>query len=269
MSHSQTLRRRAVCRFLPAERSTSAAVSVAVTCTTTPFTIGGTISGLTGTGLVLKDSVSGTTTSPAVLSGAATFTLSAPVNSGSLYDVIVLTPPSTPGQWCTVTNATGTVGAGNVTNVAVACRNEGKYAFVADSGAGTVTSFTIDDTNGATAGALTQVNFVAADANSCPNPSAIAVNPAGTYLFTANNGTADVSIFSVTPGAGTVALIGSQLALPATSFTGSIAGTTLTVSAISGGTLAAGSNVNGCGVLGTPRLPCNSREQLVGSAPTR
>jgi 6-phosphogluconolactonase (cycloisomerase 2 family) len=240
------------CAPVPASGTiTSAPVTVAVTCTTTPFTIGGTITGLTGTGLVLKDTVSGNTTSPAVLAAATTFTLSAPVNSGLLYDVVVLTPPSTPGQWCTVTNATGTVGAGNVTNVSVACRNEGKYAFVADSGAGTVTSFLIDDLNDATAGALTQIGSpVAADANPCPNPSAIAVNPAGTYVFTANNGTADVSIFSVTPGTGAVALIGSQLALPAASFTGSIAGTTLTVTAISAGTLAAGSNVNGCGVAG-------------------
>lgn len=234
------------CVSVPASGTvTSAIVTVAVTCTTTPFTVGGTISGLTGAGLILKDNVSSNTTTPAVAAAASTFTISSAVNSGALYDVVVQTPPSSPGQWCTVTNGTGTVGAGNVTNVAVACRNEGKYAFVADTGAGTVTSFSIDDTNGAAAGALTQINFVAADANPSPKPFAIAVNPAGTYVFTANNGTADVSIFSVT--AGTVALVGSQPTL-VTPFTGSISTTTLTVSAISAGSLAIGNDINGSGV---------------------
>ncbi|MGO9594071.1 MAG: beta-propeller fold lactonase family protein, partial [Steroidobacteraceae bacterium] len=221
--------------------------SVVVTCAITPFTVGGTIAGYTASsGLVLKDTVSGNAT-PALTTGASTFTLTPAVNSGASYDVIVQTPPSTPGQWCTVTNATGTVGAGPVTNISVVCRNEGKYAFVADTGAGTVTSFSIDDTNGAAAGALTQINFVAADANPCPNPSAIAVNPAGTYVFTANNGTGDVSIFSVT--AGTVALVGSQPALVTTSFTGSIDITaTLTVTAISAGSVTVGSYIYGCGV---------------------
>jgi 6-phosphogluconolactonase (cycloisomerase 2 family) len=248
------------CAPVPASGTiTSAPVAVVVTCTVTTFTVGGSISsGLTGTGLVLKDTVSGATTTPAVAAGATTFTLSPAVNSGALYDVVVQTPPS-PGQWCTVTNATGTVGAANVTSVSVTCRNEAKYAFVADSGDGTVTSFSIDDTNGANAGALTQINSVAADANPCPNPSAIAVNPAGTYVFTANSGTADVSIFSVTTG--TVLLVGSQLALPATTFTGSIAGTTLTVTAITGA-LAVGSNVNGCSVSGATTITA----QLTGTA---
>lgn len=222
----------------------NANVPVTVSCVTTPFTVGGTISGLTGTGLVLKDTVSGNVTA-ALNSPTASFALPA-VNSGALYDVIVQTPPN-PGMWCTVTNATGTVGAANVTNVSVVCRNEGKYAFVADSGAGTVTAFSIEDLNDGNAGTLTQIgSAVPADANQCPNPYAIAVNPAGTYLFTANNGTGDISIFSVTTG--TVALLGSYPA-PAAVFTGVIDNTaTLTVSAVSSGTVTIGSYIYGCGV---------------------
>ena len=124
-------------------------------------------------------------------------------------------------------------------------------------------------TNGATAGALTQVNSVAADANTCPNPSAIAVNPAGTYLFTANTGTGDVSIFSVTAGA-----VAFALRFPSGfgrgSFTGSIDRTaTLTVSAISSGTLTVGSNIYGCGVLAGHHDYRALTGTLAGSAPTR
>jgi 6-phosphogluconolactonase (cycloisomerase 2 family) len=224
---------------------TSANVPVTVTCTTFTSTVSGTITGLNGTGLVLKDSVSGNTTTT-LAAGATSFTISPAINSGASYDVVVMTKPTTPGQYCTVANPSGTVVGTAITNVAVTCRNEGVYAFVADTGAGTVTSFSIDDTNDATAGALTQIGSpVAADATTGSQPNAIAVNPAGTFAFTANNGTADVSIFSVTAGA--VALVGSQPTL-VTTFTGSISTTTLTVSAISAGTLAIGNVINGGGV---------------------
>ena len=225
---------------------TSANVPVTVTCTTFTSTVGGSITGLNGGGLVLKDTVSGHQTA-AIAAGTTTFAISPAINSGVSYNVVVLTQPTTPGQYCTVANPSGTVVGTAITNVAVTCRNEGKYAFVADSGAGTVTSFTIDDLNDATAGALTQIgSAVAADANQCPNPVAIAVNPAGTYLFSANNGTGDVSIFSVT--AGVVALVASYPA-PAAAFTGTIDTTaTLTVSAVSAGTLTTGSFIYGCNV---------------------
>ncbi|MGC2462499.1 MAG: beta-propeller fold lactonase family protein [Steroidobacteraceae bacterium] len=169
-----------------------------VTCAISTFTVGGTIgAGYTGSGLVLKDTVSGNTT-PAVTTGASTFTITPAVNSGANYDVIVQTQPTSPGQYCTVTNPTGTVGSVSVTSVTVTCRNEGRYAFVADTAAGTVTSFAIDDSNSTTAGVLTQVPVNAvATAAAGSKPVAIAVNPAGTYVYTADNGTADVTQFSV------------------------------------------------------------------------
>jgi 6-phosphogluconolactonase (cycloisomerase 2 family) len=181
--------------------------SVVVTCAISTFTVGGTIAGYTASsGLVLKDTVSGNAT-PALTTGASTFTLTPAVNSGASYDVIVQTQPTSPGQYCTVTNPTGTVAAGNVTSVTVTCRNEGRFAFVADTVAGTVTSFTIDDSNSTTAGVLmqVQVNGVATAASGS-NPVAIAVNPAGTYVYTADKGTADVSQFSVA-GDGEIAFV--------------------------------------------------------------
>jgi hypothetical protein len=82
------------------------------------FTVGGTITGLLGTGLVLQDNggdnfkVSG--------SGNLTFTFATPLTSGRTYAVTVLTQPSGPIQTCSVSNGTGTVN-GNISNVQVAC----------------------------------------------------------------------------------------------------------------------------------------------------
>ena len=88
--------------------------NVQVTCTTTTYTIGGTVSGLTGTGLVLQDN-SGNNLA---VSASGSFTFSTAVASGSTYSVTVLTQPA--GQSCSVTNGSGTASA-NVSNVQVTC----------------------------------------------------------------------------------------------------------------------------------------------------
>jgi len=90
--------------------------NVQVTCATTTYTIGGTVSGLTGTGLVLQDN-GGNNLS---VSASGSFTFSTAVASGAAYSVTVLTQPT--GQSCTVTSGSGTASA-NVTNVQVACSN--------------------------------------------------------------------------------------------------------------------------------------------------
>ena len=94
-------------------------VSAAVTCTTNVYGLGGTISGLAGTGLVLA-----TTGQPnlALAAGATSFTFANPFPSGTTYEVTVLQQPVNPAQFCEVLNGTGTMVAGDVTNVAVGCR---------------------------------------------------------------------------------------------------------------------------------------------------
>lgn len=80
------------------------------------FTIGGSVSGLAGTGLVLQDN-GGDNLS---VSASGSFTFSTSVASGGVYKVTVLTQPSGPAQTCAVTNGSGTATA-NVTGVQVAC----------------------------------------------------------------------------------------------------------------------------------------------------
>lgn len=83
------------------------------------FTIGGSVSGLAGSGLVLQNSAGGSL----AVSANGNFTFSGSAASGSPYGVTVATQPVSPSQFCTVANGSGTVTSGNVTNVAVTCAN--------------------------------------------------------------------------------------------------------------------------------------------------
>jgi N-acetylneuraminic acid mutarotase len=80
------------------------------------YTIGGTVSALVGTGLVLEDN-GGDDLS---VSANGSFTFKTSVTSGGAYSVTVGTQPSSPAQTCEVTNAMGTATA-DVTNVTVDC----------------------------------------------------------------------------------------------------------------------------------------------------
>lgn len=83
--------------------------------TPTLYTVGGTVSGLTATGLVLSDNGANALTVP---SGSSTFTFAQALQVGASYDVAVSTQPS--GETCTVSSASGTI-SGDVSSVKVAC----------------------------------------------------------------------------------------------------------------------------------------------------
>lgn len=81
------------------------------------YTVGGVVTGLTGSGLVLQNN--GGSDLPVSNSGA--FTFPAGLASGTAYAVTVKTQPSSPDENCVVTHGSGIVAGANVTDVAVAC----------------------------------------------------------------------------------------------------------------------------------------------------
>jgi hypothetical protein len=94
---------------------TANVTDVEVNCTPSTFTLGGTISGLTASGLVLANGAA--TVSPAA--GATSFTFAAPLPTTTAFNVTVGTQPS--GQTCQVTNGQGVILTSSVANVAVTC----------------------------------------------------------------------------------------------------------------------------------------------------
>lgn len=87
---------------------------VSVSCSSNTYTVGGSVSGLTGT-VVLQNN-GGNDRS---INADGSFTFSTPVSQGATYSVTVQTQPA--GQTCVVTNGSGTMGSSNVTNVSVSC----------------------------------------------------------------------------------------------------------------------------------------------------
>jgi 6-phosphogluconolactonase (cycloisomerase 2 family) len=170
--------------------------SIVVTCAVSSFTVGGTISGYTGSGLVLSDSVSTHTATP--VSGAGSFTLSGTSNSGSTYNVTVTTQPTAPAQFCRVTGGAGNVTTAPITSIGVACTNVGKYVFVANTfdtapETGSIGVFAINVSTGAIAAANGNPGTPATPvAGTDANPIALGVDPTGLYLYVANSGVDNV-----------------------------------------------------------------------------
>ena len=125
--------------------------NVTISCALTTYTVGGGISGLAASGLVLangSDTIS-------VAANAAMFTMPMGVASGATYNVTVQTQPAS--QNCTVSNGGGTVGTSDITNVAVACvtilsyTTPGSYTWTVPQG---VTSIQVVATGGGGGGSF-------------------------------------------------------------------------------------------------------------------
>jgi len=94
---------------------------VQVVCNTNSYTVGGTVTGLNGSGLVLRNNGGDDLT----IDADGSFQFPQPVASGADYTVTVSSQP--PGQICTVNDGTGTVGNTEVTDVQVSCAVESHY----------------------------------------------------------------------------------------------------------------------------------------------
>ena len=93
--------------------------SVQINCVTTEFSIGGTVSGLTGSGLQLQ--LNGGAVFGIAADGPYTFPTS--LLNGTPYTVTIAQNPVGPSQICTPSNFVGIVNGANVVNVDINCVN--------------------------------------------------------------------------------------------------------------------------------------------------
>ena len=87
-----------------------------VQCTANVYTLGGSITGLSGTGLVINNGIDQIAIDPT----ATTFTLPTRVADGSAYGVTILSQPT--GQACTIANGSGFMGSAAISNLVVTCK---------------------------------------------------------------------------------------------------------------------------------------------------
>jgi hypothetical protein len=198
--------------------------NVSVTCSASTFTVGGMVTGLTASGLVLQDNGGDNL---AVASGASSFVFATPVAYGGSYAATVFAQPA--GQTCSVSNATGPVKA-DVTGVTVACSTIITYTLTPSSGAnGSIApSIPVSVNSGASQGFIATPN-----ANYAVNQWLVdgTVAQTGGATFTVSNVTANHTI-NVTFGQAALSPSVSSLAL-------AVSGNARQITIINTGTLAA------------------------------
>jgi hypothetical protein len=164
---------------------------VAVACAVTTYTVGGTISGLTESGLVLANG----TDTLSVAANATMFTMPTGVASGATYDVVVYSQPAS--ESCTVSNATGPVSTSDITTVAVSCAAIPSFTA---SGPGTwtvpagVTSIQIVATGGGGGASFPGTNFGGNGGNGGIVTGTLAVTPGETLSLYVGGGGAGTNV---------------------------------------------------------------------------
>jgi hypothetical protein len=91
------------------------------------FSVGGTVSGLAGTGLQLQINLG----EKVELTENGDFNFPTRLVKGSNYSVTVFSEPTDPGQTCGVSNANGTVSGGDVSDILVTCVDKPEEIFAA------------------------------------------------------------------------------------------------------------------------------------------
>jgi len=94
--------------------------SVEVSCVTDTFTIGGNVSGLVGTGLVLQNNG----TDDLAINADGSFTFPTATEDGGSYNVSILTQPDGPDEICSISGGAGTISGEIVNDVSVTCVSE-------------------------------------------------------------------------------------------------------------------------------------------------
>ena len=193
----------------------------------TDFSVGGRVSGLSGTGLVLTDNGG----DDLAISADGSFTFSTRIAANGAYSVAVKTQPSaTPAQRCTVTGGSGLVGSTNVTSVSVNCHTAvGKFLYVANRNSNSVAAFRITATTGALA-AIPGSPF----ATGASGPMYVYAHPSGKYLYVIGFGTSAATIegFAIDEATGALAALpAASLSVPSAgvegAFTADRSGTAL------------------------------------------
>jgi 6-phosphogluconolactonase (cycloisomerase 2 family) len=140
--------------------------------------VGGSVSGLAGSGLTLA--LNGANNLNIGADGSFTFPTG--LASGTSFNVTVVTQPNNPAQLCTVSSGTGTIATSNTAAVSVTCFYGGRFAYVADLGTSIngISAYAINQSTGA-------LTALAGNPYGAGNgPISLAIRPDGKFLYGVN-----------------------------------------------------------------------------------
>jgi DNA-binding beta-propeller fold protein YncE len=175
--------------------------NVQVTCTTNSYSVGGTVSGLVGTGLAL--SLNGG--APIPISTDGPFQFPGTLLSGTNFNIAAATQPVGPFQSCLADNGSGTVGGSNV-SVSVVCTSISAFAYIIDSSAGLIGYSVASQT-----GLLTQLPGTPFTNPTSNVPRNVVASPDGKKLYITEGGTIYAYSIAQPPSSqmGSLSLLGS------------------------------------------------------------
>lgn len=224
--------------------------NVAVSCPVNTYPVGGRVTGLVGSGLVLQ--INGGSDLPVVANGI--FAFPTPWAYESTVTITVKSQPTSPSQTCKVNGGASAIATvfGSQTDIAVACGSAGRFAYVVNNGSNSISVYSIgsggsftpigvptatgagpygvaaspsgkflavnNETSNSisvyaidsTTGALTAVQGSPFAAGT--SPEALAFNPSGAYLYVANRGSNNVYVYTVNATTGGLAALGTPVA---------------------------------------------------------
>jgi 6-phosphogluconolactonase len=167
------------------------------------YTVGGTVSGLAGSGLVLQ--INGGDDKS--ISANGYFTFATPLTDGAPYNITVKSPgPVNPTQTCRViSNGTGIINSAPVVNVVVSCMTSptaiafsvesgNEFAYVSND-INTILTYLIDLLNG---GKFTYKGT----ADTGDYPTSIAVDHSGHFAYVANTNDGTISTYTIDSSSG-------------------------------------------------------------------
>jgi 6-phosphogluconolactonase len=182
--------------------------NVTVTCGA-GYTVGGTVSGLVGSGLTLAICTPvpehfGVSYPPSCrrqlqvgANGAFTLDSAYPAGYSGRDYVSITQQPSSPTQHCVIGNAAVSIQTANDTSVTVSCAG---FSYVANAGDNTVSAYIVDASSGALAAVGTPVG-------TGTSPHAIVGTQDRKYVFVGNEGSNDISAFTVNPASGALTAV--------------------------------------------------------------
>lgn len=175
------------------------------------YSIGGTVTGLVGSGAVLMNNGSGALT----ISANGSFTFNTALASGANYSVSV---ESRSAQICTITNGSGTVANASVTDIAVDCTT-GHFAYVPSFASNELWVYTINSTTG------TLTPIVGSPFAASAGATDIVFEASNRFAYVANADAYTVTAFMADSVTGALVSIGDIAAgTKPTSWTGPYAG---------------------------------------------
>jgi 6-phosphogluconolactonase (cycloisomerase 2 family) len=192
-------------------------VAILASCGTSPgysYTVGGTVSGLAGSGLVLQNNAGDDRS----ISANGAFSFATPVFDAAAYNITVKTQPTTPSQICTVNNDAGIVNGGIVGNVVVSCvtgsasiafssSGSEEFAYVAKTNGtildGTISAYSISTTDGT-------LSLLGTPVAAGKFPASITV--VGGFAYVANMSDNTISAYTISMTDGTLSPLGTPVA---------------------------------------------------------